>query len=355
MLSPISALIRALRDKEAPDIMSNAPVTALVMHPVVRDELLRADHIQRLKQCCRLISDTPFRNFDEPGEALKDTEILITSWGCPRIDTQVLAKIPKLKMIAHLAGTVKGFLDEQVWQQRIAVTNAVAANAVPVAEYTLAAILFANKRVFQLRDFYREHRENRAPWTLEAPNVGNYQKTIGVVGASQVGRCLLKLLLPFDFKVLLYDPYITPLEAREMGAHKTGLVELLCQSDVVTLHTPLLADTQHMIGKKELRLMKDHSTLINTARGAIIDQEALIAELKVHRIYAILDTTDPDVLPPESPLYRLPNVFLTPHIAGSMGSETQRLADYIVEEVERFTRGKRLQREIRFEELARLA
>ena len=335
--------------------MSNAPVTALVMHPVVRDELLRSDHIQQLKQCCRLISDAPFRDFSEAGEHLANIEILITSWGCPRVDAELLRYMPKLRLIAHLAGTVKGFIDEQVWQKRITIINAVSANAVPVAEYTLAAILFANKRVFQLRDFYSEHRENRAPWTVEAPNVGNYDKIVGIVGASQVGRHLMQLLQPFDFRVLLYDPYITALEARHLGVYKTGLAELLSQSDVVSLHAPLLPSTRHMIGARELQLMKNHGTLINTARGAIIDQAALITELRSKRIFAILDTTEPDILPPESPLYTLSNVFLTPHIAGSLGAETQRMADYIVEEIKRFSRGQPVTRKINVGELERLA
>jgi len=332
-----------------------APVTALVMHPVVRDELLRSDHVQRLKQCCRLLSDAPFRNFDDIGNDLSKTQLLITSWGCPRIDTDLLACMPQLKLVAHLAGTVKGFIDEQVWRKGIHVTNAVAANAIPVAEFTLAAILFSNKRVFQLRDFYRLYRENRAPWSKEAPNVGNYEKTVGVVGASQVGRCLLELLEAFDYRVLLYDPYITPLQARELGAHKTGLSELISQSDVVSLHAPLLPETRHMIGPRELALMRDGTTVINTARGAIIDQDALIAELTNGRLYAVLDTTEPEVLAADSPLYELPNVFLTPHIAGSLGAETQRLADHIVNEVERYARGQPLNHEVKLEELARLA
>ena len=203
-----------------------------------------------------------------------------------------------------------------------------------MAEYTLAAILFANKRVFQLNQFYRQHKENRAPWTREAPEVGNYNKTIGIVGASHVGRLVIDYLKPFDLRVLLYDPYVTPLAARELGATKVGLSELLSGSDVVSLHAPLLKDTQHMIGARELSLMRDHSTLINTARGRLIEQDALLAELGKGRLFAVLDTTDPEVLPPDSPFYQLPNVFLTPHIAGSLGDETQRLTDYIVAEVE---------------------
>ncbi|TNF88521.1 MAG: hydroxyacid dehydrogenase [Gammaproteobacteria bacterium] len=327
----------------------------MVMHPLVLDELIRDDQMERLARTTRLVSTEPFRNFETLEEHQARIEILVTSWGCPPINAAIIDRLPRLQLIAHLAGSVKGFLDDVVWRRGIRVTNAVAANAIPVAEYTLAAILFANKRVFQLNQFYIQHKENRAPWTREAPEVGNYNKTVGIIGASHVGRLVIEYLKPFDLRVLLYDPYVTPLAARELGATKVGLSELLSGSDVVSLHAPLLKDTQHMIGARELSLMKDHSTLINTARGGLIEQNALLAELGKGRLFAVLDTTDPEVLPADSPFYQLPNVFLTPHIAGSLGDETQRLTDYIVAEVERFSTGRSLKHLVRREQLARLA
>lgn len=332
-----------------------AHATAMVMHPVVRDELLRHDHVSRLQASCSLISLEPFQSFEDLGSAADEMIILISSWGCPRIDTKVLDKLPRLRLIAHLAGSVKGFIDESAWRRGIKITNAVSANAVPVAEYTLAAILFANKRVFQLNRAYLDKRENRSPWTREAPNVGNYQKTVGIVGASSVGRLVIDYLQKHDVKTLIYDPYITPLEARGFGGAKAGLEELLANSDVVSLHAPLLPETRNLIGARELALMKDHSTFINTARGGLVDHVALINELKTGRLFAILDTTEPEIPPSNSPLYSLPNVFLTPHIAGSLGNETQRLSDCIVDEIERFTRGMPLHNAVKREELTRLA
>jgi len=335
--------------------MAKAPVTALVMHPVVRDELMRDDHLERLKNVSRLVSENPYRRISDLGADREIVEVLVTSWGAPRIDAEAISQLPRLKLIAHLAGSVKGFLDDVVWRKGILVTNAVAANAVPVAEYTLAAILFANKGVFALNHFYREYRENRAPWTKEAPDVGNYRKTVGIVGASHVGALVIEHLRRFDLNILLYDPFITPLAARDMGARKLGLSELLSESDVVSLHAPLLNDTFQMIGARELSLMHDGATLINTARGGLVDHAALNQELIRGRLSAVLDTTEPEVLPADSPLYSLPNVFLTPHIAGSLGAETQRLADFMVAEIERYVRGGALKYLVRREHLARLA
>ncbi len=335
--------------------MAKAHTTAMVMHPVVRDELVRPDHMQRLGSVTELVSDQPFRDFDAMDEHLPHIEVLVTSWGCPQINADIIDRLPRLKLIAHLAGSVKGFLDDVVWRRGILVTNAVAANAVPVAEYTVAAILFANKKVIQLNRLYTTEHENRAPWTREAPDVGNYRKTVGIVGASHVGRLVMEYLRPYDLRLLLYDPFVTPLATRDLGATKVGLSELMSGSDVVSLHAPLLKDTHHMIGARELALMHDGGTLINTARGRLVDQPALEQELIKGRIFAILDTTEPEVLPPDSPLYQLPNVFLTPHIAGSLGNETQRLTDYIVAEIERFATGRALKHLVRREQLARLA
>lgn len=335
--------------------MVHQPVAVFAMHPVVMEQIVRSDHIDRLRRCCILPLREPVRNYEQLSALAPQIEILITSWGCAPVTQEVLDRLPALKLIAHLAGSVKGFVDASAWARGIQVTNAVAANAVPVAEYTLAAILFANKRVLQLRDFYRRHHENRAPWTKEAPNVGNYRKRIGVIGASSVGRKLLELLEPFDLESVVYDPYMDNKEALGLGATRVDLPVLLRTADVVTLHAPLLADTHQMLGAREFAQMKDGATFINTARGGLIDQNALLRELQTGRIEAVLDTTEPEVLPADSPLYRLPNVFLTPHIAGSLGTEVQRLADYIVTEIESFAAHRPLQHAVQFSALPQLA
>ena len=138
--------------------MAKKPITAMLMHPVVRDELFRPDHLDTIARVSHLVAETPFRDVDAMAEFLPHIEVLVTSWGCPRIDEELILQMPKLKLIAHLAGSVKGFIDDAVWRRGIQVVNAVAANAVPVAEYTLAAILFANKRVFALNKNYLQYK-----------------------------------------------------------------------------------------------------------------------------------------------------------------------------------------------------
>src|SRR5690606_18954688 len=207
----------------------------------------------------------------------------------------VLAAAPRLRAIVHAAGTVKLHVTDACWERGLLVSSAAAANAVPVAEYTLAAILFANKRVFRLQRRYRELRAFRL-WTKEAPGLGNYRKTIGLVGASQVGRRVCALLQPFDFTVLLHDPYVSPAEAAALGARWCELDELLAASDVVSLHAPALPETRHQLDRRQLARMRDAAVLIKTARGSQVDGDERTAELVSRRTDAVLDNKYQEVL-----------------------------------------------------------
>lgn len=333
------------------------PTVVLAMAPVLTGDLFTPALRERLAATATLPDPEPLQRFDDERAArlLPDAEILLTGWGCPRIDAGVLAHAPRLRAIVHAAGTVKGHLDEAVWERGIRVSSAAAANAVPVAEYTLAAILFASKRVFRLQRLYRELRAFRL-WPREVPGpLGSVGRTVGIVGASRIGRLVLERLRPFDFARLLHDPTLAPDAARALGAEPVELDELLQRSDIVSLHAPLLPETRGMIDRRRLALMRDGAVLINTARGALVDTAALTDELVSGRLDAVLDVTEPEVLPADSPLYDLPNVFLTPHVAGAMGAETTRLAALAIEEIERLARGEPLAHEVRRADLAIVA
>jgi phosphoglycerate dehydrogenase-like enzyme len=127
------------------------------------------------------------------------------------------------------------------------------------------------------------------------------------------------------------------------------------RSDVDTLHAPALPETHYLLDARRLALLRDGAVLVNTARGALVDPEALVRELVAGRIDAVLDVTEPEVLPPDSPLYELPNVFLTPHVAGALGSERARLVELALDEIARFVRGEPLQHEVRLEDWDRIA
>ncbi|WP_405486124.1 hydroxyacid dehydrogenase [Streptomyces sp. NBC_00096] len=276
------------------------------------------------------------------GDALRHrlaaAEVLFTGWGCPPLDAEALGLMPRLRAVVHAAGSVKHHVTPACWDRGLLVSSAAAVNALPVAEYTLAAILFSNKRVLESAHAYRA---TRGPMDLlgRYPAVGNYRRTVGLVGASLIGRRVLELLRPFDLRVLVHDPYADPAELADLGAEAVPLDELLSRSDVVSLHAPELPQTRRLLDASRLALMPDGATLVNTARGSLVDTAALTAELLSGRLCAVLDHTEPEVLPAVSPLYNLPNVLLTPHVAGSLGGELDRLAVTAVEELERYARG----------------
>ncbi|WP_442818650.1 hydroxyacid dehydrogenase [Streptomyces sp. NBC_01320] len=303
-----------------------------------RDALFPRAAIDRLTRLVDIEPHFVAEDFDRVPR-LAAVEILITSWGCHPLDDAVLARMPALKAVVHAAGSVKHHVTDACWDRGLLVSTAAAANAVPVAEYTLAAILFANKRVLEIGGLYREHR-NALDWAAHFPGFGNYRRTIGLVGASLVGRRVLELLRPHDFDILLADPHLDPEAARSMGARLVELDELLAVSDIVSLHAPALPETYHLLDARRLSLLRDGATLVNTGRGSLIDTEALTAEALSGRIHAVLDVTEPEVLPVSSPLYSLPNVLLTPHIAGSLGGELLRITRSALDEVERYCAGR---------------
>ncbi|MER5427557.1 hydroxyacid dehydrogenase [Streptomyces sp. NPDC002588] len=286
--------------------------------------------------------------------ALADAELLVTGWGCPPLDTAVLDAAPRLRAVVHTAGTVRHHITPACWDRGLQVSSAAAANAVPVAEYTLAMILLANKRVLETARVYRAERR-RVDWNERHPDAGNYRRTVGILSASVIGRRVIELLRPHDLTVLLHDPYVTDTEARALGTHPVPLPELFERGDVVSVHTPLLPETRGLVSRELLARMRPGSTLINTARGAVVDQDALVDEVLPGRIHAVLDVTEPDLLPADSPLYDCPHVLLTPHIAGSKGGELRRLAELALAEVESYVLGRPFAHPVRPERLARLA
>jgi phosphoglycerate dehydrogenase-like enzyme len=177
---------------------------------------------------------------------------------------------------------------------------------------------------------------------------------IGIIGASRVGLPVIDRLRQMDVEVLVYDPFFSQQHAAALGAEKTSLEDLLRRSDVISLHAPVTEDTKGMIDNDALSLIRDGATLINTARGVLIDEPALIKHLETGRISAILDVSHPEPPVPNSPLYTLPNVLLTPHIAGPIGSERQRMVDAIIKDIERYISGKPLLGQVEIEAISRL-
>ncbi|WP_051857650.1 hydroxyacid dehydrogenase [Streptomyces cellulosae] len=287
-------------------------------------------------------------------EVLAEVEVLVTGWGCPPLDASVLRDAPRLRAVVHTAGSVRGFVTDACWERGIEVSSAAAANALPVAEYTLAMILLTGKRVLERARDYRTTRI-RADWLGTPHDVGNYRRTVGILSASLIGRRVVELLRPHDVEVLLHDPYVSDADAAELGVERVELAELFARCDTVSVHTPLLPATRGLVSRELIDSMPADAVLINTARGAVVDQEALTDAVLAGRIRAVLDVTDPEVLPSEHPLWRCENALITPHLAGSQGNEWRRLADHALAEIARWTSGDEFRHPVRRERLAFLA
>jgi phosphoglycerate dehydrogenase-like enzyme len=325
------------------------------MDPVHLPRLFPDAALARLRRTAEIDPTLVVRDFADPAaaDALARADVLITGWGCPHLGADALAAVPRLRAVLHAAGSVRQLVGDALWQRGVTVSSAVTGNAIPVAEYTLAMILLAGKDAFGHRERYRA--THMFPPPAETAAIGNLGRRVGVIGASRVGRRLLELLRPFEFEILLYDPYVDAVEAAALGARAVSLEELLRGSDIVSLHAPDTPETEHMVDRAGLALMRDGGVLINTSRGALVDHDALTDELVSGRLSAILDVTEPEPLPAESPLHALPNVFLTPHIAGSLGNELERLGRIVVEELERLAQGLPPAHEVRHADLTRVA
>ncbi|MCT2592861.1 hydroxyacid dehydrogenase [Streptomyces sp. N2-109] len=331
------------------------PTALFAMSPEHLPRLFPPDVRARLDASADADPTAVADNFDTPRsrEALSAASVLITGWGCPPLDASVLETAPRLRAVLHTGGSVKGLVSPACWERGLAISSAADANAVPVAEYTLAMILLAGKDTFALRERYGAERH----FTLGLIHggIGNRGRRVGVIGASRIGRRVLELLRPFDVEAVLCDPYTDDATAARLGARRTGLEELLGTCDTVSVHAPETPETLRMLNAERLALMRDGTVLINTARGALVDTPALTRELLTGRLTAVLDVTEPEPLPADSPLFELPNVVLTPHIAGSHGNELHRLGLSVVQELERLSAGQPLAHRVHAPDLHRVA
>jgi phosphoglycerate dehydrogenase-like enzyme len=332
------------------------PSAALAMAPAAATAVFDPAALAALSQVCELARGPVLDDFttERARAVLREVEVLVTGWGCPPLDAAALAAAPRLRAVVHTAGSVRGHVTQECWDRGIEVSSAAAANSLPVAEYTVAMIMLSGKRVLErARDF----RATRHPgdWLSTPRDVGNFGRTVGILSASLIGRRVIELLRPYDLRVLLHDPYVTEGEAAALGVQAVGIGELFARSDVVSVHTPLLPATRGLVSRELIDAMRPDAVLINTARGAVVDQDALAEAGADGRIRAVLDVTDPEVLPPGHPLWNCDNVLITPHLAGSQGNEWGRLAEDAVTEVGRWAAGVGFAHPVRRERLDHLA
>lgn len=263
---------------------------------------------------------------------LPAADACVTSWDVARLDADVIAAAPRLRILAHMGGSVRRVVSDALWERGIRVVSAAPALGQDVAETTVGLIIVGVKRIWPLAQHVREGGWRETSWWPARELRG---KVVGVVGGGNIGRHVIRLLAPFEPQVLLFDPYLPDQEAARLGVVKAELDDLLRRADVLTLHAPTLPETEHMIDARRLALMKDDALIVNTARGSLFDEAALVTELSKGRFFAFLDVTDPEPPAADSPLRTLPNVVVTPHLAGCIENCT-RMGEQAVAELRRF-------------------
>lgn len=272
-------------------------------------------------------------------DMLRQTEVIFSGWGAPRMDAEFLSHVPKLRAIFYAGGSVRYFITDAVWQRGIRVTTAQAINAIPVAEFAVAAVLLGLKRFWHYTQVTRATKD----FPVDRPMPGAFGSTVGLVSYGTIARLVRHRLRSHELQVIVYDPFLSEDEARREGVRKAGLDELFASADAVSVHTPHLTETVGLIQGRHFDAMRPGALFLNTARGEIVDEPAMIAALRRRPdLTAVLDVTAPEPPAKDSPLYTLPNVMLTPHIAGSVGRECQRMGSAMVDEYERFRAGQPL-------------
>jgi phosphoglycerate dehydrogenase-like enzyme len=276
--------------------------------------------------------------------ALREADAIVTTWDSPRFGEELLSLAPRLRLVAHCGGEVKGRFARPLFG-RLTIANAPGPMAPLVAELAVSFLLMAARRVDDYRDalrrpsnriYQRLHLEGAGPETLRG-------RTVGLLGFGRIGRETARLLRPFGPRLLVHDPYVPAVAVRRGGATPVALPRLLRESEHLVLAAGLTDATRGLLDRAALRLLPDGATVVNVARGGIVDLPALVAEVRSGRLRCALDVTDPlEPLPGRHPLRRMRGAILTPHVGAAAVEVRRAMADTVLDALERFFRGGRV-------------
>ena len=294
----------------------------------------------RIKKIAKLADLYPIQitseNIGDHLSELQNVQAIFSTWGIFPLTESQLDCMPLLEAMFFAGGTVKHFAGPLL-RRGILVTSAAAANAVPVAEFTLGQILLANKGYFRnLREYRRT-----GDYLQSFVGAGNYELTVSLLGAGQIGTLVIELLRPFKLQVLVFDPHCSVQRAKSLGVEKVDLREAFERGDIVSNHLADVPETRELLGAGLFSAMPENATFINTGRGRTVNHAQLGPALRSRPdLTALLDVTDPQPLLLDDALWQLPNVCITSHIAGSKNREVGRIADLAIEEFELWLRGE---------------
>ena len=285
---------------------------------------------------------------------LPPVECLFSTWGMPILTVEQVKKyFPALRAVFYAAGSVKYFADSFL-KNGVRVFSGWQANAIPVVETAVSQILLANKGFFYLSRLCKKNYVAAREATSCFP--GNYGAKVGILGSGAIGMRVIRELRRHDLQIYVYSPEFTEELAAKEGVKRASLAEIFEECDVISNHMADVPATRGLIGKPLFSSIRPYSVFINTGRGAQVDETVLLEKLERDRtVTAVLDVTYPEPPTPSSKLYTLENVVLTPHTAGSLGFEVHRMAQYMIDESQRYFTGKQCLYEVTEEMLKTMA
>ncbi len=288
-------------------------------------------------------------NFDEHAAKLADVEAILATWGMIRFEDRHFRAMPRLKAVFYAAGNVKAFA-EPLLRRGVTLVSAWEINAIPVAEMCLSQILLSLRGYFRTVRRYRETK-NFAAKDFHRSGVNG--ETVGMLGIGKIGTRLRHLLASYPLRVIVHDPFLTAERAAALEVERVTLDEAFARSLVLCNHIPDLTATRNVLTARHFRAMRDGATFVNTGRGAQVIESDLIQVLRERPdLTALIDVTSPEPPAPDSPLWTLPNLVVSPHIGGTIGDEVVRLADCAIAEFEAWTAGRDLRHRVTEEILA---
>ena len=324
---------------------------AMLLDQIVFPQVINPKTLEKFRALGEVsINQTRGNDVENAKTLIGDADFAVTSWGSPAMTKELLDLCPNLKLIVHAAGSVKSIVTDEMYERGVRIVSAAQVLSTGVSETALGLTIASVKNFFAL------NAETHAGGWSHDGITEMYDITIGIVGFGLAGKHYAELLQNFAVDVIAYDPGVSAEAMAEIGVRKVELADIFALSDVVSLHAPELPSTRHIVNRQSLASMKDGAILINTARGSLVDEEALVEALTSGKLkYACLDVTDPEPPVADSPLRKLPNCILTPHLAGQAANGLRKLGDHCYAQIVNYIEGKPLSGEIKQESLSTIA
>lgn len=313
----------------------------LVTTPHYNTQFMETFFTKRVREQLDEIGEVIYHDLDHPytpeelRDALVDIDIAITGWGSLRFDEEVLSKANRLKIVAHTGGTVQNLVSDALYKKGVMVLSANPVYAESVAEACLCYMMCSLRSIKYFALDGPGWRGND-----EDSEKGLMDRTVGIIGFGMIAKYLMKMLQPFHVTIKICSEYATPEAVAQYGATVVDLDEIFETCDIISVNEPLNPKTYHMVKEEHFKKMQDGALIVNTARGAVIDEPAMVKELQTGRIFAALDVYEVEPLPDDSPLRTLPNVLCLPHVGGPTFDRREYSTMALIRDIKKWMNGE---------------